>query len=79
MKIQKIFKVTLTLLFLLTLGVSTGIAKEKKGVKSGSMNGEHQGINSGRDFGKHVSGHKGTFSGSPNPGKNHKGYSALRK
>ena len=79
----------ITTLFTIALGVNSGIAKQVNGKEKNSARqteqtnengtGHHDSINSGRDFGQHVKEHNDHFSGDHNPGKNHKGYSGLKK
>jgi hypothetical protein len=81
---------TITALFLVTLGVNSGIAAKDNGKSetagtqteqtetSSDGSGHHDNIDSGRDFGQHVKEHNDHFSGDHNPGKNHKGYSGIK-
>lgn len=75
-------------LFLITLGVNSGLAAKDNGKskgtgsqteqKSGTHSGDHSSVKSGKTFSDHVKGHNDMFSGEHNPG-NHKGYSSLKK
>ena len=75
-------------LFLITLGVNSGVAAKDNGKSkgtgsqteqnSGTHSGDHSSITSGNDFGQHVSTHNDMFSGDHNPGKHHKGYSGIK-
>jgi len=88
MKKQTVLITALAALFIVTLGVNSGFAQKTDGQEKGankqseqssgsmSMSG-HEGIETGRDFGEHVSGHDGKFSGDHNPG-NHKGFSTVK-
>ena len=75
-------------LFLITLGVNSGVAAKDNGKSkgmgsqieqnSGTHAGDHSNIKSGRDFGQHVREHNDHFSGDHNPGKHHKVYSGIK-
>ena len=74
-------------LFLITLGVNSGLAAKDNGKsKTGGMQTEkgskkdserHMGITTGKKFSKHVRGHDDRFSGDHNPGK-HRGFSPVK-
>ena len=71
-------------LFLITLGVNSGLAAKDNGKgKTGGMQTEkgskkdlerHMGITTGKVFSEHVRDHSDKFSGEHNPGK-HRGFS----
>jgi hypothetical protein len=74
-------------LFLITLGVNSGVAAKNNGKSkttgtqsemSSDGSRHHDSIKSVRDFGQHVKEHNAHFSGDHNPGKNHKGYSGIK-
>lgn len=84
---SSILTTAITALFLITLGVNSGVAAKDNGKSktagtqtgmSSDGPGHHDRIESGSDFGQHVKEHNTHFSGDHNPGKNHKGYSGIK-
>jgi hypothetical protein len=82
-----ILTTAITALFLISLGVNSGLAAKDNGKsKTGGMQTEkgskkdskrHMGIKTGKDFNTHVRGHVDRFSGDHNPGK-HRGFSPIK-
>ena len=75
-------------LFLITLGVNSGVAAKDNGKsKAGGIQTEkgskkdserHMGITTGKNFSDHVKSHNDHFSGEHNPGR-HRGFSPVKK
>ena len=74
-------------LFLITVGVNSGVAAKDnaKSKTTGTQSeksskkdsGGHMSIDTGKEFSQHVRGHNDSFSGNHNPGK-HRGFSGVK-
>lgn len=82
-----ILTTTIAALFLITLGVNSGVAAKANGKsKTAGMQTEkgskkhsegHMSIDTGKQFSEHVRDHNDRFSGDHNPGK-HRGFSGVK-